>query len=44
MRDTQAAYQTVTGATVLESKTKAQADVQSAQQTLDAAKKVSKAA
>src|SRR5215472_4368711 len=36
----QAAYQTLTGATVLEDKTKAQADVQSAQQTFDAAKKV----
>lgn len=37
---TQAAYQTVTGATVPEDRTKAQADVQSAQQTLDAAKKL----
>src|SRR5215469_1437723 len=37
---TQAAYQTLTGATVLEDKTKAQADVQSAQQTFDAAKKL----
>jgi len=37
---TQAAYQTLTGATVLEDKTKAQADVQTAQQTLDAAKKL----
>jgi HlyD family secretion protein len=37
---TQAAYQTVTGATVPEDKTKAQADVQTAQQTLDAAKKL----
>ena len=37
---TQAAYQTLTGATVREDMTKAQADVQMAQQTLDAAKKV----
>ena len=37
---TQAAYQTLTGATVLEDKTKAQSDVQTAQQTLDAAKKL----
>ena len=37
---TQAAYQTLTGATVLEDKTKAQADAQAAQQTYDAAKKV----
>jgi multidrug efflux pump subunit AcrA (membrane-fusion protein) len=36
----QASYQTVTGATVPEDRTKAQADVQSAQQTFDAAKKV----
>ncbi len=37
---TQAAYQTLTGATVLEDKTKAQADVQTAEQTYQAAKKV----
>jgi multidrug efflux pump subunit AcrA (membrane-fusion protein) len=37
---TQAAYQTVTGATVPEDKTKAQTDVQTAQQVFDAAKKV----
>jgi len=37
---TQAAYQTLTGATVLEDKTKAQSDLQTAQQTLDAAKKL----
>ncbi len=36
----QASYQTLTGATVLEDKTKAQADVQAAQQTYDAAKRV----
>lgn len=36
----QAAYQTLTGATVPEDRTKAQADVQSAQQTFDAAKKL----
>jgi len=36
----QAAYQTVTGATVPEDKTKAQSDVQAAEQTYDAAKKV----
>src|SRR6185437_14894946 len=36
----QAAYQTLTGATVPEDKTKAQADVQTAQQALEAAKKV----
>ena len=36
----QAAYQTLTGATVLEDKTKAQADVQAAQQTYEAAKRV----
>jgi multidrug efflux pump subunit AcrA (membrane-fusion protein) len=36
----QAAYQTVTGATVPEDRTKAQADVQAAQQTFDAAKKL----
>lgn len=37
---TQAAFQTLTGATVFEDKTKAQADVQSGQQTYDAAKKL----
>jgi len=37
---TQTAYQTLTGATVLEEKTKAQGDVQTAQQTLDAAQKL----
>jgi multidrug efflux pump subunit AcrA (membrane-fusion protein) len=37
---TQSALQTVTGATVPEDRTKAQADVQSAQEALDAAKKV----
>jgi HlyD family secretion protein len=37
---TQAAYQTLTGATVPEDKNKAQIDVQTAQQVLDAAKKV----
>ena len=37
---TQAAYQTLTGATVHEDKTKAQTDVQTAQQVLDAAKKL----
>ena len=36
----EAAYQTLTGATVFEDKTKAQADVQAAEQTFDAAKKV----
>jgi len=36
----QAAYQTLTGATVQEERTKAQTDVQTAQQTLDAAKKL----
>lgn len=36
----QAAYQTLTGATTLDDKTKAQTDVQTAQQVLDAAKKV----
>jgi len=36
----QSAYQTVTGATVREDKGKAQADVQAAKETLDAAKKV----
>jgi HlyD family secretion protein len=36
----QASYQMLTGATVFEDKTKAQADVQSAEQTFDAAKKV----
>ncbi len=36
----QSAYQTVTGATVPEDRTKAEADVQSARQTLDAAKKL----
>jgi len=37
---TQASYQSLTGATVPEDKTKAQADLQSAQQTLEAAKKL----
>ncbi len=37
---TQSAYQTVTGATVGEDKGKAEADVRSAQQTLDAARKI----
>jgi HlyD family secretion protein len=37
---TQAAYQTLTGATVLDDKTKAQTDVQTAEQTYDAAKRV----
>ena len=37
---TQAAYQTITGATVPEDRTKAQADVQAVQQTFDAAKKL----
>jgi HlyD family secretion protein len=37
---TQAAFQTVTGATVPEDRTKAQADVQTGQQVLDAAKKL----
>jgi len=37
---TEAAYQTLTGATVFDDKTKAQADVQSAEQTFDAAKKL----
>ena len=37
---TQAAYQTLTGATVPEDRVKAQSDVQSAQQALDAAKKL----
>src|SRR5437016_5897356 len=37
---TQAAFQTLTGATVPEDRTKAQADVQTAQQTLDVAKKL----
>jgi multidrug efflux pump subunit AcrA (membrane-fusion protein) len=36
----QAAYQTMTGATALEDKGKAQSDVQAAQQALDAAKKL----
>jgi HlyD family secretion protein len=36
----QASYQTVTGATVPEDRTKAQADVQNAQQTFEAAKKL----
>jgi multidrug efflux pump subunit AcrA (membrane-fusion protein) len=36
----QAAYQTVTGATVPEDRTKAQADVQAGQQTFEAAKKL----
>jgi multidrug efflux pump subunit AcrA (membrane-fusion protein) len=39
-QQSQAAYQLLTGATVHEDQTKAQADVQSAQQTYDAAKKV----
>ncbi|MFL6351451.1 MAG: efflux RND transporter periplasmic adaptor subunit [Bryobacteraceae bacterium] len=38
--EAQAAYQTTTGATVPEDRTKALADLQSAQQTLEAAKKV----
>src|SRR6266851_10346762 len=37
---TQAAYQTLTGATAPEDKVKAQSDVQTAQQALDAAKKL----
>src|SRR5947207_3114070 len=37
---TQASYQTTTGATVPEDRTKAQADVQSAQQMVDSAKKL----
>src|SRR5258708_614901 len=37
---TQAAYQTATGMTVLDDKTKAEADVRSARQALEAAKKV----
>jgi len=37
---TEAAYQTLTGATVFDDKTKAQADVQSAEQTFEAAKKL----
>jgi HlyD family secretion protein len=37
---TQASYQTLTGATTVDDKTKAQTDVQTAQQVLDAAKKV----
>jgi multidrug efflux pump subunit AcrA (membrane-fusion protein) len=40
VEQTQAAYQTLTGATVPEDRTKAQADVQAAQQGFDAAKKV----
>ncbi|MGI9075536.1 MAG: efflux RND transporter periplasmic adaptor subunit [Bryobacteraceae bacterium] len=39
-KQAQASYQTMTGATVPEDKTKALADLQSAQQTLEAAKKV----
>jgi len=37
---TEAAYQTLTGATVFDDKTKAQADLQSAEQTFEAAKKL----
>ncbi|HTD43042.1 MAG TPA: efflux RND transporter periplasmic adaptor subunit [Bryobacteraceae bacterium] len=40
LEQTQAAYQTLTGATVPEDKTKAQTDVETAKQVLDAAKKV----
>jgi HlyD family secretion protein len=40
LEQTQAAYQTVTGATIPEDRTKAQADVQSQQQAFDAAKKL----
>jgi multidrug efflux pump subunit AcrA (membrane-fusion protein) len=40
LEQTQAAYQTLTGATVPEDKSKAQADVQTAQQVMEAAKKV----
>ena len=40
IEQSQAALSTVTGATVVEDRTKAQADVQAAQQALDAAKKV----
>jgi multidrug efflux pump subunit AcrA (membrane-fusion protein) len=40
LEQAQAAYQTMTGATAPEDKVKAQTDVQSAQQTLDAAKKL----
>jgi HlyD family secretion protein len=40
VEQTQAAYQTLTGATVVEDKTKAQADIQTAQQNFDAAKKL----
>jgi HlyD family secretion protein len=40
LEQTEAAYQLLTGATVFEDKTKAQADLQSAQQSLEAAKKV----
>ena len=39
-QQSQAAYQTLTGATVLDDKTRAQADLTSAQQTFDAARKV----
>jgi HlyD family secretion protein len=39
-QQTQATYQTITGATVPDDKTKAQADLQSAQQTMDAAQKL----
>ena len=39
-QQTQATYQTITGATIPDDKTKAQADLQSAQQTLDAAQKL----
>src|SRR6266571_1513338 len=40
VEQTQAAYQTLTGATVVEDKVKAQADIQTAQQNFDAAKKL----
>ncbi len=40
VEQTQAAYQALTGGTVVEDKTKAQADIQTAQQNLDAAKKL----
>jgi HlyD family secretion protein len=40
VEQTQAAYDTVTGATVVEDRVKAQADIQTAQQNFDAAKKL----
>jgi len=40
VEQTQAAYQALTGGTAVEDKTKAQADIQTAQQNLDAAKKL----